>query len=288
MSAHRALTVLAVAVAGLLFGVVTGSRILAFPAALLALTSVTRPSLSRVSTPAQALLLIASGMMALVLEAVFPAEGGLADRELARVWAVLGGGALLFAAVRTHIHDPEGGLTATLALGLVVFLGSGSVISGAVYPALLIPYVVLCFAALRADDVHRPRWRELGWRHTLAVLLCLAVSGALTTALVVSLPGWYESANALALRWWKGRASGFHDGAVTLTSLKGLLQSNRIVMRIEGPLAEPLRGNVYVRYSAGNWQGSRFDPEVTVHDRDPVAGDSVTVIRYAGSKLNRF
>ena len=289
MSAHRALTVLAVAVAGLLFGVVTGNRLLAFPAALLALTSVTRPSLSRVSTPAQALLLIACGMMALALEAVFPAERGLGDRELERVWAVLGGGALLFAAIRTHIQDPEGGLTATLALGLVVFLGSGSVISGVVYPALLIPYVGLCFAALRADDLHRPRWRDLGWRHTLAVILCVTLSGALTTALVVSVPRWYESANAWALRWWKGRArSGFHDGAVTLTSLQGLLQSDRIVMRIEGPLAEPLRGNVYARYSAGHWQGSRFDPEVSVHDREPLAGDPVTVIRYAGSKLDRF
>ncbi len=141
---RRALTGLAIAVAATLFGAVTGDRF-AYLAAALALASLGRRRLTPVSTPIQALFLIASGMIAMAMD-VLPMEAGLADRPLRRVYFVLAGGSLLFAVIRTHIHKPEGGLPVTLGLGLLVFVGCGSVVSGSVYLTLLYP---TCCSVLR-------------------------------------------------------------------------------------------------------------------------------------------
>jgi transglutaminase-like putative cysteine protease len=287
--ARRAFAVLAVAVAALLLGTVTGGRF-AYLAAALAIASLARRRLTRVSTPMQALFLIASGMIAMALD-VLPAEAGLGDRPLARFYAGLAGGALLLAAIRTHMEQPEGGVPVTLGLGLLVFLGCGSVTSGPVFLLLLVPYVLLGFAALRADDRQAPNWKQLGWRHTTALVLTLVLSGAMTTGLVLVLPVWYERSSAWALRWIRDHTkSGFDHGPISLTSLRGLLLSDEIVMRIEGPPSGPLRGNVYSNYGAGHWMGSRFEPESTVHSGRPLPDSSepLSVIRYASTRSDRF
>ena len=287
--ARRALVGLAVAVAAVLFGTVTGDRF-AYLVAALALASLGRRSLTPAPAPVQALFLVASGMLAMAMD-LLPMEPGLGDRPLTRLYSVLAGGALVFAAIRTHLKEPEGGTSATLGLGFLVFIGCGSVVSGLVYMALLVPYVLLCFIALRVDDRNSPPWSELGWRHTTALALSLMLTGVLTTALVLALPVWYERSTAWALRWVRDHTkSGFDAGPISLTSLRGLLLSDEVVMRIEGPLEGPLRGNVYVHYGSGFWKGSRFVPESTLHSGMPLR-DSVeppTVIRYASSRSDRF
>ena len=287
--ARRALPGLAVAVAALLFGAVTGDSF-AYAAAALAVASLMRRRLTPVSTPMQALFLIASGMIAMAMD-VLPTDPGLADRPLRRVYFVLAGGSLLFAVIRTHIQKPEGGLPVTLGLGLLVFVGCGSVMSGNVYLALLVVYVLLCFAALRADDRTAPALSMLGWRHTTALVLSLVLAGSMTTGLVLALPVWYERSTAWMLKLWKSHAlTGFHDGPISLTSLEGMLLSNEVVMRIEGPVDGLLRGNVYAHYGAGHWTGSKFEPESTVHTGKPLwdSTEPPTIVRYASTESDRF
>lgn|GEM_PF-805749 len=286
---RRALPGLAIAVAALVFGAVTGDRF-AYVAAALALASLMRKRLTCVSTPVQALFLIASGILAMAMDAL-PAEPGLADRPLRSVYFVLAGGSVLFAALRTHIHKPEGGLPVTLGLGLLVFVGCGSVIAGPVYLVGLVPYALLCFAALRAEDRSAPPWSALGRRHTTALVTSLIVAGGMTAGLVLALPTWYEHSTAWMLKRWKRHAhAGFHDGPIALTSLEGLLLSDEIVMRIEGPPGGPLRGNVYQHYAAGYWTGSRFEPQSTVHTGKPLwnSAEPPTIIRYASTESDRF
>jgi hypothetical protein len=286
---RRALSGLAIAVAALLFGAVTGDRF-AYLVAALALASLGRRRLTPVSIPVQALLLIASGIIAMAMD-VLPTEPGLADRPLRRVYFVLAGGALLLAVIRTHIHKPEGGLPVTLGLGLLVFIGCGSVVSGSVYLTLLIPYLLLCVAALRADARSAPSWGQLGWRHPTALATSLILASSVTFGILTALPIWYERSTAWMLQRWKHHAhSGFHDGPISLTSLEGLLLSDEVVMRIEGPLAGPLRGNVYAHYGAGHWKGSKFEPESTLHTGKPLwdSAESPTVVRYASSESDRF
>ncbi len=287
--ARRALSGLAIALAALLFGAVTGDRF-AYVAAALAVASLLRRRLTPVSTPVQALFLIASGIVAMAVD-VLPVEPGLADHPLRPVYFVLAGGSLVFGAIRTHIQKPEGGLPVTLGLGLLVFVGCGSVISGSVYLALLVPYVLLCLAALRANDRSALPWRALGWRHTTALVTSLVVAGVMTAGLVLALPVWYEHSTAWMIKRLKARAhSGFHDGPISLTSLAGLLLSNEVVMRIEGPVEGPLRGNVYRHYGAGHWTGSTFKPETTLHTGKPLwdSAEPPTIVRYASTESGRF
>ncbi len=289
--AARTLSILAVALAAALYGAVTGRAGIALLACLVAIASLPRRSLSPVSTPVQALLLVACGVVALAT-GLLPAEGGLGDRPLKNVHVVISTTCLLLAALRTHIEKPEWGLLGSLGMGLGVFLSCGSVKSGAVYPTLLVPYVLVCACALRAEDTHRSRWRELAWRHNLALASILVVAGSATTALVLAIPVLYQNVDRWALRWLEDRVTtGFRDGPIALGSLEGLLQSDEIVMRIEGPVDEHLRGNVYTRYLRRSWGPSlAAHPPSQVDLGGPlVSGDDpVIVARYSDGDVDRF
>ena len=282
---------LAVVLASCIWAIVTGERAQAAIGALVALASLARGSLTRASTPAQALLMVLCGVVAVATAALFPGAGGMADRALPKAWPVIGAGALLLASARTHLKRPDWGIGATLGLGLLVFLSCGSVMSGPVYPALLVPYVMLCFCALRADDAGSSQWRRLGARHVAAFSLILVASSAFTTGLVAALPHVYDRVNRWAYGWIEQRAqSGFHDGPMPLGSLEGMLQSDEIVMRVHGRIDQPLRGNVYSQYSRWGWLRARQPKPMRVQAGAPLpSGDGrVAEIRYASDKLDRF
>jgi transglutaminase-like putative cysteine protease len=278
-------------VASLLWGLVTGDRLWAVFCAAVLTGSLLRRSGATLSTPAQVLVLVAAGVAAVGWQAIWPSELGLADRPLPRSWPFIGAGALLLAAVRTHLRNPNLGLGGTLALGLFVFLACGRVTSGSVYIALLLPYLVLSFRALSVDDIDGPPWRRLGWRHTAALAFMLVSTGILTTGFVYTAYKAYEHAHRWALHWVANQAkSGFHDGEITLGSLDSMLLSDEVVMRMEGPVAGPLRGNVYTHYSHHRWRATELDSQVELRAGEPLAltGAASTVIHYALSDVDRF
>jgi transglutaminase-like putative cysteine protease len=69
-----------------------------------------------------------------------------------------------------------------------------------------------------------------------------------------------------------------------------MLLSDEVVLRIEGPGAGPLRGNVYTHYSHYRWRAPELGSQIDLHAGKPLApgGDAFTVIRYAMSDLDRF
>ncbi len=281
----------AVAVAAALWGAATGARAVSAVALAIAAASLLRRSPVPVSTPAQALLLLASGLLALALTTLIPADEALGGRSLQRGWVLVGGTSLLLMAARSHVLRPEGGSVITLGLGLLVFLACGSVRSGPIYPVLLLGYAMLLFATLHLEDRERPAWRELGWRHRGALAVIAASAAALTAGILLALPGLSRRADAWVLRWLESRVqSGFHDGPMMLGALEGMLQSDEIVLRVEGPAGELLRGNVYTRYARQHWLAPRERQETTRLLSDPLephAAD-VTVIRYADDDGDRF
>ena len=117
----RSFLVLAVVLASCIWAIVTGERAQAAIGALVALASLARGSLTRASTPAQTLLMVLCGVVAVATAALFPGAGGMADRALPKAWPVIGAGALLLASARTHLERPDWGIGATLGLGLLVF-----------------------------------------------------------------------------------------------------------------------------------------------------------------------
>ncbi len=252
---HTAL-VAAVVSAALLWGAVTGVRLLAGLGISLALASLLRRRLTPVSAPVQGLLLLASGLVALFLTALlsFSPEVAWGDRPVHRAWAVLGSGALLLAAVRTHLREPEGGVVATMGLGLICLMACGSVLSGPLYLGAALVYLPLMFIAVRCADLHRPRWLELGWRHRFVLSGTACATALMTASLLVALPAAYDRASAWALGLLgDSLQAGFHDGPMALGSLRGMLQSDEIVLRVQGEVGDRLRGNVYTHYANAYW-----------------------------------
>ena len=247
--------------------------------------------------PAQVLLLMACGFVAFVLELIWPAGRGMAEEALRPAYVQLGYASILLGGVRLHLRAPALGTGGTLVTGLLVFLACGTVAVGPLYPALMVGYAVFAFGALRSEDVARGGRPPGGARNVrvwLASGLVVLVSGFLTGALANAIP----RLHALAYDWALGMVgerhrAGFHDGPMALGALGDLLESDEIVMRVEGDPGDRLRGNVYTHYARGRWlpppEREARSLEVVRAGEDEVPGGSVrAVVRYATSESDRF
>jgi len=290
-TAPRLFLVGAMLVASLLWTAVTGGRALGALAAIVALASLGRSLPARLSAPIQMLLMLAAGMLAFAFTTFLPAEGALAERALRPGWTVIGSAALLIAAVRTHLLRPEGGLALTLGLALLVFVSAGSVRSGPLYPLLGLVFIALLFAAARTGDPERPAWKSLRVRHKSALAFILVFSATSAIALALTLPRFYDTANAWALRWLKDRMqSGFHDGPMALGALDGMLMSDDVVLRVEGPAGDLLRGNVYTVYARERWMTPQRREDI-IHapsERLAIGAAGVATLRNAARGTDRF
>lgn len=248
-------------------------------------------------TPAQVLAALACGLVAFVLDLLWPPGRGMATEALRPLYAQLAYGSLALIGIRLHLREPALGSAGTFALGLLVFLACGTVDVGRSFALLLVGYAALAFQALRGEDIRRGgRPSSLGGDPRLwaAGLLVLALSGVLTTALAAAVP----RLQARVYDWALGfvderRRAGFHDGPLALGSLGELLDSDEIVMRVEGDAGERLRGNVYTHYSGGRWlpPPSRDERSISLAPADPdaeVGADVKAVVRFARAESDRF
>lgn len=166
--------------------------------------------------------------------------------------------------VRTH---------ATVALAVGAFIAAGQVRGGGRYALGSTIFVGVVIAALR---VHR---LPLEWNPNADVLrvaarrraaIVLAISSSLIGGLLVwQLPRVGAMVEARVARWLGNleadEVTGF-SSEMRLGSTRGMLKSDRIVLRIEGDQShvEYLRGAVYDRYYFGEWTSSTDAPPRTV------------------------
>ena len=287
----RVLLAATVVTAALVWAAATGGRAVGALAAAIALLSLGPRRQGHLSAPFQMLLMLAAGLTAFALTTFFPPEGAVADRALRPAWAIIGSAALLIAALRTHMFRPEGGHTLTLGLGLLVFVAAGSVQSGPLYPALLVVFVALLFAAARSGDPERPAWNHLRKRHKSALAFILVFSAASAWVLALALPRFYDSANAWALRWLTDRMqTGFQDGPMTLGALDGMLESNDVVLRVEGSVGDLLRGNAYTVYARERWMAPhrREDIAHSVRENIEPHAPQAGIIWHVSGDTDRF
>jgi len=286
-----------IAISAMLFAEVTGARGYAAFAVLPGVVALVSARRLDWGTPAQVLLTIGCGGIAMVAGVIFPPDGGIGSDELKPVYWTLGAGALLLSALRLHLSAPLWGHAGTVGLGLLVFLACGTVNSGRTFTTLLVLQLASGFAALRWLGLgagERAGLGRLGWRHAAAsgLLVALAAGLALTWANV--LPRIYTAAYQAALSWIDHRpVSGFHDGPMPLGGLSGLLQSDEVVARVEGDAGEHLRGNAYVRYVRGRWlpmldAGEQSQRAAAIPVVDDGLPPGAAEVRFAKPDLDRF
>lgn len=148
--------------------------------------------------------------------------------------------------------------TVVAAIGAVT--AAGQVDAGLPYGAACAVLLLASFSSMRAArvagsstggaDARAPA------RSTLTALVLLAgVTAAVTASLVVGMPRVAAriEQRISAMLGVDGEEATAFSTTMVLGSTRGMLQSDAIVMRIEGPRPEYLRGAVYDRYAPPYW-----------------------------------
>jgi transglutaminase-like putative cysteine protease len=240
-----------------------------------------RWELDRLGQAAATVGAMAAGVVAPRVLGGAPLEGEISlvsERAVLFAMPVLGIGA-----VRALLVAPRFGAPVTLAAGLVALTAAGSARPGLGYPLLCGAFLTCAFASLARAAPGRASPRSVGRRHLIVTGLAVAVAAVTTVAAAVTLPGLQEAAMRHVLQRFRSARTGFSD-RVVLGALGGMLNDDRVVMRVRGP--DPprlLRGAVLSGYSGGVWDAPRRLPVaevVEVGTRAP-AGPGVTEIEIA-------
>ncbi len=184
----------------------------------------------------------------------------------------LGMAAQLAAVVRVFLQRPAYGAAATCAIGLVALTAVGRASTPFGYPVFVVLFLsTSAFAIARADD-HRPRTRTLGARHAFGALLVIAACAGTMWAAAVKLPPLHAAMMKSILRGFRDR-TGFSD-SMMLGDMRGMTQSNEVVLRVRGAGVDHLRGVVFRRYNHGYWDAvGDEDRKLLETDAPPTGAD---------------
>jgi hypothetical protein len=195
---------------------------------------------------------------------------------------LLAGSALLF---RSPASNPS---ALALIPGLAALTACGEAELGRVYAVVAVTHVTFALLALGS---HRSRLgharlskRELANGAALAVLAAL-----LAVAFATVLPPVAQWTEVRVLHSLGGAEVGFSD-RMWLGSLHGMLQSDEVVMRVEGARTDYLRGAVYDHYEVGRWGRRRAPRPVPLPRAAPVedGGERVRIMSVAGVRDRYF
>lgn len=200
-------------------------------------------------------LVVGAGALALLV-AVLPAEKQVITGVLRTGTARFAALALTLAAFRMYLERPAGGPLATLAVLLVALTACGGTATGWVFPTAVAAFLVVAFTVRRAIDPARASWKRRTGRQWVATTGALALGGAIAGAWIASLPPMHDAFVRRLMGLIPHARTGFSD-RLWLGSLRGMLQSDEIVLRLRGGSADYLRGTVYDRYVGGRWTTTR-------------------------------
>lgn len=296
MKPSTVLASLAVALSALQLALTTGRVAVAGTAGVVVAASLLHRRRPHAGSAVEVLLAMLLGGAGTVLHALAPEANGLGSAPLRSATFVFAFTGLGMAALRLHFERPEGGLAGSLAAAGLVFLACGSVRTGTWTPVLLALYLGLSFAALAFDAHERgtapPPWTLRGRALVVGAVLVVMVPGFMW--------GWGRagpslvraSTSAVLDLFGPLHRTGFHDGPISLHALDGLSDSDTVVLRIEGPVAGPLRGNVYRSYDNGRWlpveRDERIGEEPLRLVASPKEAGRSTTIRYASGDTRHF
>ncbi|OJY31534.1 MAG: hypothetical protein BGO98_16010 [Myxococcales bacterium 68-20] len=176
---------------------------------------------------------------------------------------------------------------ASVALAIGAVTAAGQVDAGIPYGIACVLFLLACLASMRAARTVPAASGQPRARAPARATIVLAVTATCVTAgLIVGLPRLADriERRLQAMFGGGGEETTAFSTTMVLGSTRGMLQSDAIVMRIEGERPEYLRGAVYDRYSPPYWVTSdtgRARRSVPAHV--PAGADTtrVTLVRGA-------
>lgn len=230
----------------------------------------------------------------LVTASVLANSGRTLTFPLGPAWLFLALTGLFLATPRLFYARPVGGVRTTAALSLLTLLalgGTGHYAGGSLpgflagrsgdhsvqpYLQLVVVFGLMVLASL-AQHQGRRRW--------FGSALLAGATGALAAPIVLGLPPLHDAVLARLVSHDLGGRVGFSDH-LQLGTLRGLLDSDALVMRIEGALpSRHLRGIVYTSYHADGRWSSVDAPLVPLPE--PLPGAATTTATYTDEAEER-
>ena len=250
--------------------------------ALLALILTAHVRLGKMAQIMVSMLLLVGGIAMLVT--LLP-RAPTASLQLRTGWAAFAGSALLVAVMRLYLANPVGGDLGTVAVALCAMAACGGTPDPGLYAWLVFAFVLATLVARRYCDAGHAPLGSL----TLRYLVPMG-AGAGVAVLVAQLwVGWLPQMHDRVVRELilRGVRSGFSEN-MFLGSMRGMLQSEKPVMRIRGPATDHLRGIVYTQYHAGRWTRTKRDAMRIAEPPTTLVGDDVTQIEFVDSQPERY
>ncbi|MFT3764251.1 MAG: transglutaminaseTgpA domain-containing protein [Minicystis sp.] len=214
---------------------------------------------------------------------------------LGRPWTAIALAALAVGTMRLFVAAARGPAAAeptatpfTFLPGLVALMATGETAVGPAYGVAVVAWLGLALAAQRGGDRGRPAWRDIPRRDRLVAAGLVALGVTFAAGSVVGLPPLARWMERRILRSLGADEVGFSE-RMWLGSLDGLLDSDEVVMRLEGPRTDYLRGAVFDHYEIGRWGHMRPPQTHPVDVSAARAGDDrvhVTVV--AGARDRYF
>jgi transglutaminase-like putative cysteine protease len=258
----RALVALPLLLVAVFYGWVSRQWVFAGVVSLALLTSIVvgarlalQPTIQRTIA-----LVLAGAAIALSITSELPLHDDV--RALKRPWGAATLAALAIAAFRLFLRQPERGPIATFLVGLIAAMTAGETLSHRTYGPLILAYLAAALLGLRAQDPGRPPLRALSrreWGRLGALLGLMALIGGTAVKVLPPLSDWSTTRILMALG--DESRTGFGD-RMWLGAMEGMLQSDEVVMRLDGPETDYLRGAVYDHYERSRWSTAK--PEKAV------------------------
>ncbi len=279
--------VLPLAVAAVLFAIVGPS--LPLGAGLLVLTLLPLVLTARVeaSRAAQIVLGIALFGGAITVLVTVLAARYTPPEQLRTPWAALAGASLVVAVSRLYLRNPMGGDAGTLAVAICAMTGMGGAQTEWIYPAFVLLFLgTAALARRRADAGRAPTDALLERPHALRGAAILAICAVLAAGVVASLPPLHHWAMDRILMRVSAR-SGFSQ-LLWLGSMRGMLMSDRKVLRVHGEDVDYLRGLVYTEYHDGRWIRGADDEPTTRRPVEELVGPDLVELQIVESEPSRY
>ena len=193
------------------------------------------------------------------------AEGGLAAADVAMprldaLWVTIAGVALTIGAGRLLLDWDRYAASIVVGGAAVALTCAGEVRANRLYLVFVVAFVASALFALRNGRVNtigvsRRRTRDIVYTAAL-----LVVASAIGLAWAAALPPAYRFGERVMMHTFDryNTSTGLTE-RIDLDSLDGMIQSDRVVLRVYGPAPESLRGVVYDRYEAGHWRTLHAD-----------------------------
>ena len=196
---------------------------------------------------------------------------------------------LLAAAARFLMIEPRWGQLATTSLVFVSLVASGETAS-APYAVFVVLFLATSLGALNAsDDLSPSKLSVQRLAVGAAVLVIAATLGLGTTFGVRRAYAWLTTRVRATAYDWQPRV-GFSD-QMDLGALDGLLDSDRVVLRVRGPRVDYLRGVSLDRYGAGRWDKSEeteAEPATKASYGGSLVSGQVAEVAAVSERTDRF